>query len=77
MDMSTVERHRVRSQKVVETFKASLDEYVMKMIPDSEFEELALMIQEAISDELHNAAELVENVAQQIRSESDLPELGL
>ena len=51
------ERHRERAQKVVESFRELLDEKVRGVIPENDFEQLTIFVQEALADELHDAAE--------------------
>ena len=70
------DRHRARAEKVVASFKDMLDEPALREISQADFNMLQLMVEEAISDELHNAAEMVEDVARQLRSISDIPESG-
>ena len=70
-------RHQERALKVVNSFKHILHEDACQLITDAQFEELALMVNEAIADELNNCAELVENVVKQIRGELNKPSLGM
>lgn len=71
------ERHRERAEKVVESFRRLLDRKVREAIPPSEFEQLALFVREALSDELHDAAEQVEQLAKQMRSGTGLGDIGV
>ncbi len=71
------ERHRKRAQKVVESFRELLDQRVLETIPASDFEQLALFVQEALSDELHDAAEQVEELAHKMRSGTSLSDVGM
>jgi|GEM_PF-1415148 len=64
------DRHRERADRVVESFKRALDEDVRQRLTRAQLEDLALAIQEAISEELHDAAERVEAVAAELRAES-------
>ena len=70
-------RHHQRADKVVAEFKEIIGEAACSRIPDSNFQDLTLLIRDAITDELLAAAELIETVARKIRSETDLNELGL
>ncbi len=70
-------RHHQRADKVVTEFKEILGEAKCAQISDTDFEDLTLLIRDVITDELLAAAELIEKVAQHIRSESDLHEIGL
>ena len=65
------------AEKVVATFKHNLSETAREQIRDADFNELALMIREAISEELSRATDMVEEVVRKLRSETDKPELGL
>jgi hypothetical protein len=70
-------RHDELAQKVVQTFKAELPEQVLSEISEGQFDELAAMIREAISEELRFAAELIEQAARRLRKGVERPELGL
>jgi hypothetical protein len=70
-------RHHQRADKVVTEFKDIIGESACKQISDAHFQDLTLLIRDAISDELLAAAELVEKLAQHLRSETDILELGL
>ncbi len=65
------------AEKVVATFKHNLSETARKQIRDADFNELTLMIREAISEELAKATDMVEEVVRKLRSETDKPEIGL
>jgi vacuolar-type H+-ATPase subunit E/Vma4 len=71
------ERHRERAEKVVESFRELLDEKVRGVIPDNDFEQLTIFVQEALADELHDAAEQVEELARQMRTNSGLGDIGV
>jgi len=62
---------------VVATFKHNLSETAREQIRDADFNELILMIREAISEELARATDMVEEVVRKLRSETDKPEIGL
>ena len=70
-------RHHQRADEVVTAFKDIIGESACKQISDAHFQDLTLLIRDAISDELLAAAELVEKLAQHLRSETDILELGL
>lgn len=70
-------RHHERARKVVAVFKELIGESACSQIKEVHFEDLNLMICEAISEEMRDAAELVDKVAQHLRSESDIHEFGL
>ena len=46
-------------------------------ISDAQFEEMAIVVREAIGDELSAAADLVEQVAKKLRETAQESELGL
>lgn len=71
------ERHRERARKVVESFREMLDRKALDAIPDSDFEQLALFIQQALSDELHDAAEQVEELGRKLRSGTGMSDAGM
>lgn len=70
-------RHQDQATKIIEAFKDTLDEDVCQQISDEKFNVLALMIKEAMGEELGVAAELIEDVVRKLRAESDKPELGM
>jgi len=70
-------RHHQRADKLVAEFKEIIGESVCSEISDAHFEDLALLVRDAITDELLAAIELIENVVKKIRSDTDLHELGL
>ena len=65
------------AEKVVATFKHNLSEAAREQVSEADFNELSLMIREAISEELSRATDMVEEVVRKLRSETDKPELGL
>ncbi len=71
------ERHRERAEKVVESFRELLDKDVLAAIPPNDFEQLTLFVQEALSDELHDAAEQVEELARSMRAGTSLSDVGM
>ncbi len=71
------ERQRERSQKVVASFQGLLDQKVLEMIPENDFEQLALYVQEALADELHDVAEQLEEFARTMRSDASLSDVGV
>ena len=66
-----------RAYKVVEAFRNLLDENVSQQISDSQYDTLALMISEAISEELGVAATMMEDVIKRLRAESSKSEIGM
>jgi len=71
------DRHDALADKVVKTFRASLSDAGRAQISDAEFDALAAMVREALSDELMAAADLVDGVTRRLRGEAETPELGL
>ena len=69
--------HQGRANKVVQAFKGLLDENVSQQISDSQYDTLALMISEAISEELTAATAMMEDVIKKIRVETNRSELEL
>lgn len=70
------EQQRERAQKVVESFRGLLDQKALDSIPENDFEQLALYVQEALSDELHDAAERLDELARTMRSDANLSDVG-
>lgn len=71
------ERHQERAQKVVESFRELLEQKALDAISDNEFEQLAIFVQEALADELHDAAEQVEELARKLRAGATQEEVGI
>ena len=70
-------RHQERAEKIVATFKQSLDKKVAKQITDAQFNKLTLMIREVMGEEAGFAAEQLEQVIRKLRAESEKPDLGM
>ena len=70
-------RHHQRADKVVDEFKEIIGESTCAKISGAHFQDLTLLIRDAISDEMLAAADLIEKVARKIRSDTDFNELGL
>ena len=71
------EQHQERARKVVESFRELLSKKALDAIPDNDFEQLALFVQEALADELHDAAEQVEDLARNMRADTSLSDVGI
>ena len=71
-----VNKHHQRADKVVAEFKELIGESGCAQISNANFQDLTLLIRDAITDELLAAAELIEKVAMKIRRDTDLHELG-
>ncbi len=72
----SVENNKM-ADKVVTAFKNILTDETKAHISDQEFHELNLMVREALSQHLSQAAEIVENTAKQLRSMTDHQDIGL
>ena len=66
-----------RAEKVVSAIKALLSDSARAHISDAQFEEMTIIVREAIGDELSAAADLVEQVAKKLRETAQESELGL
>jgi len=62
---------------IIERFRAQLDEKVRNQISTAQFSDLALMIDEAISEEVANTVERVDEVVRKLRSTAQRAELEL
>ena len=71
------DRHQERAEKVVASFKQSLDANVRQQITEAQFTSLILMIKEAMGEELAFAAEQLEAVMRALRAGSEKPDLGM
>jgi hypothetical protein len=65
------------AQRVVATFRARLSDAALEQLSETDFNELALMVREAISEELVRATDLVEEVVHKLRFETDRPDISL
>jgi len=63
--------------KIIDAFKSRLDESVREQISSAQYDDLAIMINGAITEELGAAAALVEDVARKLRESAPGPELEL
>lgn len=66
-----------RAQKVVSSFKASLDGDVRDSISDHQYEELAQMIAEALSDQVDDVTARIDVLVQDLRAQSRKGQMGL
>jgi hypothetical protein len=64
-------------ERIIERFKSQLDPKVREQISNAQFTDLALMIDEAIAEEISSAADLVEEAVKKLRASSRKPELEL
>lgn len=72
-----VKRHEEKALQIIEAFRNSLDVHVQQDISDAQLKGLEAMIVEAMGDELCIAAEKMEQVVKQLRTESERLDLGL
>ena len=70
-------QHHQRADKLVSEFKEIIGESGCAQISEAHFQDLILLVRDAITDELLDAAERMEKVISDIRSETDIHELGL
>jgi len=70
-------RHQQTAEKIVATFKQSLEKNIAQQITEAQFNTLTLMIREAMGEEAGFAAEQLEQVIRKLRAESEKPELGM
>ncbi|WP_455374639.1 hypothetical protein [Kaarinaea lacus] len=65
------------ADKVVTAFKLELNEDALKCINDNQFEKLSLMIQEALSDEKRDIAEMVADLVRKLKADSKVPDISM
>ena len=70
-------RHQETAEKIVATFKLSLDENVAQQISEAQYTALTLMVKEAMGEEARFAVEQLEKIIQKLRTESEKPDLGM
>lgn len=70
-------RHQQLAEKVVTVFRESLGDATCGQITEAQFEDLALMIREAIAEELEEAAGIVEEALKDLRARIEKPDLGM
>jgi len=71
------ENQRPVVTEIIDTFKSRLSKSVREQIGSAQFDDLAIMIDEAIRAEIASAAEMLENVTRKLRESARGPELGL
>jgi len=71
------ENQRPVVTEIIDNFKSRLSKSVREQIGSAQFDDLAIMIDEAINTEIASAANLVEGVAKQLGDSARGPELGL
>lgn len=65
------------ADKVVIAFKNILSEEAKSHISDKEFHELSLIVREALSQQLSQTADIIDDVSRQLRSMTDHQDIGL
>lgn len=70
-------RHQETADKIVATFKQSLDKNVAQQITEAQYTALTLMVKEAMGEEARFAVEQLEKIIQKLRVESEKPDLGM
>ncbi len=65
------------AEKVVTAFKSVLSDEARAGISDKEFHELNLIVREALSQQLSQAADMVEETARRLKSMTDHQDIGL
>jgi hypothetical protein len=64
------DRYHKKARETVAAFKALLSDEALARITGAELTDLTLMIQKAIADEVHDAADRMAEVLDQLRHES-------
>ncbi len=72
----TIENDKLAG-KVVTAFKSILSEEGKSHLSDKEFHELNLIVREALSQQLSQTADIVDEVSRQLRSMTDHQDIGL
>ncbi|MEA3277327.1 MAG: hypothetical protein U9Q81_19010 [Pseudomonadota bacterium] len=65
------------AKEVIAAFRAELDEGVRAQISERQFEFLELLVKDAVAGGIHDAAERVEKLGRELRSEAGTPEIEL
>ena len=65
------------ADKVVTAFKLELNEDALQRITDDQFDKLSLMIQEALSDEKRDIAEMVADLVRKLKADSKVPDISM
>ena len=71
------ENQRQVVTEIIDNFKSRLSKSVREQIGRAQFDDLAIMIDEAINTEIASAADMLENVTRKLRESARGPELGL
>ncbi|NOQ77282.1 MAG: hypothetical protein GQ475_05765 [Methylococcaceae bacterium] len=65
------------ADKVVIAFKNILSEESKSQLSDKEFHELNLIVREALSQQISQTADMVDDISKQLRSMTDHQDIGL
>ena len=65
------------ADKVVTAFKSILNDETKSSISDKEFHELNLIVREALSQQLSQTADIIDEVSKQLRSMTDHQDIDL
>ena len=71
------ENQRPVVTEIIDNFKSRLSKSVREQIGSAQFDDLAIMIDEAINTEIASAADMLENLTRKLRESARGPELGL
>jgi hypothetical protein len=72
-----IDSGKERADQVVEAFKASLNNDALFCITEAEFENLSLIVQDALASEKREIAESVEAIVRKLKSESKIPDISI
>ena len=65
------------ADRVVTAFKSELNADALKYITESQFDKLSSMIQEALSEEKRDIAEMVGELVRKLKIDSKIPDISL
>jgi len=71
------DRNKELADKVVNTFRASLNDKALAGITDAEFGALTIMIQEVLSTEKREIAELIEDMVKKLKADASAPDISM
>lgn len=70
-------QNEILAQKVVEAFKKNVSAETRKHMTENDFNMLGLMVQEALSLEMTEAVEMVDELEKRLKEMERNPEIGL
>ena len=71
------DRNKELADKVVNTFRESLNDKALAVITDAEFGALTVMIQEALLTQKREIAELIEDMVKKLKADAAAPDISL